>query len=60
MNLSESNQSIHGFLIRTVNLFFFFFITFLTSEVTAKNSLADTSLVRDTPIIRTAASSQAK
>ena len=25
--LSESNQSVHGFLIRTVNLLFFIFLT---------------------------------
>lgn len=27
IDLSESNQSVHGFLIRTVNLLFFSFLT---------------------------------
>ena len=45
IDLSESNQSVHGFFIRTVNLLFF---SFLTSDVSvpliigAKKSAAET------------------
>lgn len=45
VDLSESNQSVHGFLIRTVNLLFFSFLTLDVSVpliIGAKKSAAET------------------